>query len=53
MDRSYSQIVELTHFNKVSVENAKKIKNLLKKANYKYIKSFGETSVYKHKKFKI
>ena len=46
-------LVELTHFNKVSVVNAKKIKNLLKKANFKYIKSFGETSVYKHKKFKI
>ena len=46
-------LVELTHFNKVSVVNAKKIKNLLKKANYKYIKSFGETSVYKNKKFKI
>ena len=44
-------LIELTHFNKVSIKNSKKIKYLLLKANYKYVRSFGETSVYKNKKF--
>ena len=45
-------LVEHTYFNKESVKKTKKIKNLLFKKNYKYIKNFGETSVYKNKDFK-
>ena len=44
-------LVEHTHFNKETVKNTKQIKRLLLKENYKYVKSFGETNIYKNKKF--
>jgi len=42
-------LIEISHFNKLSIKNAKKIKLLLLRNGYKYIKSFAETSVYKNK----
>ena len=41
-------LIEITDFNTKSKENARKIRNLLTKYGYKYLKSFGETSVYKN-----
>ena len=45
-------LIEITNFNTKSKENARKIRNLLAKYGYKYIKSFGETSVYKNISYK-
>ena len=42
-------LVEHSHFNEEAIKNTKRIKNLLSKNNYKYVKNFGETSVYKNK----
>jgi len=42
-------LIEHSLFNKKTKKNTKKIKHLLSKENYKYIKNFGETSVYKKK----
>ena len=41
-------LIEITNFNTKSKGNARKIRNLLTKYGYKYLKSFGETSVYKN-----
>ena len=41
-------LIEITSFNSKSKGNARKIRNLLTKYGYKYLKSFGETSVYKN-----
>ena len=41
-------LIEITNFNSKSKGNARKIRNLLTKYGYKYLKSFGETSVYKN-----
>ena len=41
-------LIEITSFNSKSKGNARKICNLLTKYGYKYLKSFGETSVYKN-----
>ena len=38
-------------FNKLARKNTSKIKNVLLRANYKYIKNFGETCVYKNKSY--
>ena len=43
-------LIEHTYFNKESIKKTKRIKNLLLKENYKFIKNFGETSIYKNKK---
>ena len=45
-------LIERTHFNKKTINNNKKINQLLLKENYKYVKSFGETNIYKNRKFK-
>ena len=42
-------LIEHSLFNSTSTKNTKKIKHLLLKENYKYVKNFGETSVYKNK----
>ena len=44
-------LIERTHFNKKTINNNKKINQLLLKENYKYVKSFGETNIYKNSKF--
>jgi FkbM family methyltransferase len=44
-------LIERTHFNKKTINNNKKINQLLLKENYKYVKSFGETNIYKNRKF--
>jgi len=41
-------LIEITNFNSKSKENARKIRSLLAKYGYKFLKSFGETSVYKN-----
>jgi len=40
-------LIEISHFNKESNKNAKKIRSLLLSNNYKYVKNLGETSIYK------
>jgi FkbM family methyltransferase len=40
-------LIEISHFNKESNKNAKKIRSLLLRNNYKYVKNLGETSIYK------
>ena len=40
-------LIEISHFNKESNKNAKKIRSLLLRNNYKYVKDLGETSIYK------
>ena len=45
-------LIEITNFNTKSKGNARKIRNLLTKYGYKYLKSFGETSVYKNIAYK-
>jgi len=42
-------LIEHSFFNSTTIKNTKKIKHLLLKENYKYVKNFGETSVYKNK----
>jgi len=42
-------LIEHSHFNEEAKKNTNRIKNLLLKNNYKYVKNFGETSVYKNK----
>jgi FkbM family methyltransferase len=42
-------LIEHSLFDATSIRNTKKVKLLLLKRNYKYIKNFGETSVYKNK----
>ena len=42
-------LIEHSLFNAITKKNTKKIKNLLLKKNYTYIKNFGETSVYINK----
>ena len=42
-------LIEHSLFNATTIKNTKKIKNLLLKENYIYVKNFGETSVYKNK----
>ena len=44
-------LIEHSLFNATSIKNTKKIKLLLLKKNYKYIKNFGETSVYKNESY--
>jgi|TARA_B110000914_G_scaffold19322_1_gene14627 FkbM family methyltransferase len=44
-------LIELTKFNKQTKASTQKIHRLLLSKNYKYIKSLGETSVYKNKLF--
>ena len=41
-------LIEITNFDNKSKLNARKIRTLLSKNGYKYLKSFGETSVYKN-----
>ncbi len=40
-------LIEISHFNKKSNKNAKKIRSLLLRNKYKYVKDLGETSIYK------
>jgi FkbM family methyltransferase len=40
-------LIEISHFNKKSNKNAKRIRSLLLRNNYKYVKDLGETSIYK------
>ena len=42
-------LIEHSLFDITTIKNTKKIKHLLLKENYKYVKNFGETSVYKNK----
>ena len=42
-------LIEHSIFNTITRKNTKKIKRLLLKENYKHIRNFGETSVYKNK----
>ena len=42
-------LIEHSLFNATTIKNTKKIKNLLLRENYIYVKNFGETSVYKNK----
>jgi|TARA_B110000971_G_scaffold187988_1_gene197522 FkbM family methyltransferase len=44
-------LIECASFNKLARKNTSKIKNVLLRANYKYIKNFGETCVYKNKSY--
>ena len=41
-------LIEITSFNIKSMKTARKIRTILTKNGYKYLKSFGETSVYKN-----
>ena len=45
-------LIEHSHFNKEAKKITKKIKNLLLKEKYKYVKNLGETSIYKNISFK-
>jgi FkbM family methyltransferase len=45
-------LIEHSHFNKEAKKNTKKIKNLLLKKKYKFVKSLAETSIYKNTSFK-
>jgi FkbM family methyltransferase len=42
-------LIELSHFNKTAKRNSKKIKQILLKNNYFYVKHCGETSIFKNR----